>query len=213
MRYDHHFRLNAVFYLSYLLLLAGVGWFQLLFSQADISLWVNQHHHPVADIFFKYFTHLGDGAFCIALGVICFFFSRLKGRLLILAYALSGVLAQILKRFAFPDRPRPAAYFAEILPQIHTVAGVELAHWHSFPSGHTTSAFAVFGFLAFQVSTTWAKVGLLLVAVLVGYSRLYLFQHFLVDVYFGSILGITIAWGIENRGEFRQILKKLFSKA
>ena len=62
----------------------------------------------------------------------------------------------------------------------------------SFPSGHTASCFAAVGALLF----THKKIGipLILFAVIMGLSRMYLFVHFPTDVIAGAALGILMAW-------------------
>jgi membrane-associated phospholipid phosphatase len=57
-------------------------------------------------------------------------------------------------------------------------------------------------------------------AVAVGYSRMYLFQHFLVDVFFGSILGTITALLFDyfltnywNKNPKKWHTKALFSEA
>jgi membrane-associated phospholipid phosphatase len=65
---------------------------------------------------------------------------------------------------------------------------------NSFPSGHTLSAFALYGFLAFSSKNkTVSTVLLLALAVLVAISRVYLLQHFLQDILMGSVLGVGLA--------------------
>jgi membrane-associated phospholipid phosphatase len=65
-----------------------------------------------------------------------------------------------------------------------------VAHADSFPSGHTTSAFALATTIA--IISKDKKIGLFcfILAALTGYSRIYLGQHFLEDVGFGSLLGV-----------------------
>jgi membrane-associated phospholipid phosphatase len=60
----------------------------------------------------------------------------------------------------------------------------------SFPSGHTTSVFALATMLALLEKNKRTNVVYLLVAVAVGYSRIYLGQHFLNDVLMGSTIGM-----------------------
>ena len=187
-------RTNWPFVLPYAVLLFGLGVYQILYRQGIILLEINRYYSFQADVFFKYFTHLGDGVFCISVGILMLFWSRTKGILILLSYAVSGILAQLIKNFGFPKEPRPAEYFAKMMNSLHTVSGVELSHWNSFPSGHTTSAFAFFALIAVWVKHPMLKFLCLSVAVTVAFSRMYLLQHFLVDVYVGSLLGTLTAW-------------------
>ena len=63
----------------------------------------------------------------------------------------------------------------------------------SFPSGHSTTVFALATMLAlFEKNKKW-NILYLLGALGVGYSRIYLGQHFLGDVLVGSGLGMLVA--------------------
>ena len=62
----------------------------------------------------------------------------------------------------------------------------------SFPSGHTGASFAAAAALFFAGSRGWIPVGIL--AVLIGFSRLYLYVHYPSDVLAGALLGIAAGW-------------------
>ncbi len=181
-------RLPRLFLISYFFLWLVAAVFQLLYRQGIIILWVNQHNNALLDLFFKYATHLGDGRFCVAAGLLALCWSYQKSILILLSYAVSGLLSQILKHFF--EEPRPAAYFDGMMNNIHTIPGVELLTSHSFPSGHTTSAFALYTLFAIWTRKSPLSFLWLIPAALAAYSRMYLFQHFLIDVFVGSMLGI-----------------------
>ena len=68
----------------------------------------------------------------------------------------------------------------------------------SFPSGHATSTFAA----AVAVSRMWPRTRLVwwTLAVLIGYSRIYLGHHYPFDVLGGAVIGIAIAlWVLGGR--------------
>lgn len=62
----------------------------------------------------------------------------------------------------------------------------------SFPSGHTGAAFAVAGVFLFNRHP--AAPWLLLAALLMGLSRLYLYVHFPSDVLTGAVVGLFLAF-------------------
>jgi membrane-associated phospholipid phosphatase len=109
-----------------------------------------------------------------------------------LVLTISGGTAQLLKRFVFSDALRPSAFMVD--SDLHFVEGVQLHAHHSFPSGHTTAAFAFFGFAALFLSrrNPLLQVTFAVSAALVGYSRMYLSQHFLEDVVVGMAIGTII---------------------
>jgi membrane-associated phospholipid phosphatase len=70
------------------------------------------------------------------------------------------------------------------------LVGGKIHTWQSFPSGHTMTAFALALFLSILIRNKFWGVLLLILAILVAYSRVYLFQHFPKDVFAGSIFGV-----------------------
>lgn len=183
----------------------GTGLFFLYFWNKDELFWLlNQQHFYPADLFFKYFTHVGDGLTMVIVGVLAIAFGKRKlGVLLILAFLLSGLLAQAVKRIQ--PEPRPGKYFSELRQddRIHRVDGRLLRGNNSFPSGHTTTAFALFTLLALSTQNYRYQLFCFGAALLVGYSRIYLGQHFFKDVFTGAILGyassILLVWLLRNK--------------
>ena len=103
---------------------------------------INSNHNSIADQFFKYFTHYGDGIMWAPLGLFCFFYKRKYFIAVVAVVLISTILAQFLKRVVYPDELRPISYLSETFP-VHQIAGVEMRKIHSFPSGHTTTAFTM----------------------------------------------------------------------
>lgn len=138
-------------------------------------------------------TDLGNAAVLIGLVLLVGLagWARTRGwrplGLLAAAYLGAWVLSGTVKDLTHRSRP-PAAQ--------------AIGHWtgYAFPSGHTTKATAVYGMLAALLAATtprWGrKVALwtvaLLLAGLVGLSRLYLGAHWLTDVLGALTLGA--AW-------------------
>jgi len=170
----------------------------LLYGKADIHLWVNRYNFPFTDFFFKYFTFLGDGIFA-AIFVIVLLFVKFRLSLTVATAAiLAGLVAQFLKRVIFPGIVRPAKFF-ENEYALYFVEGVSIHKSFSFPSGHTASAFAVFFCLIFTTRNRTLQLIYLVLALLVGYSRMYLSLHFLPDIIAGSLIGLgaaLVAYGI-----------------
>lgn len=192
------FQRNIHIYVSYGLFLLFVGCVLLLFTKEHIHLWSNQYHSRGFDLFFKWITHFGDGLFAVFMVLLLLVFSFRRSIMMALSASLAGLLAQFGKRVVFGPVPRPKSFF-EGLSELYFVPGVEVHAQYSFPSGHTASAFAVFMVLILMVHKPMAKWCLFIFAIIVAYSRIYLSQHFLVDIYFGSIIGVisatlSVAW-------------------
>jgi membrane-associated phospholipid phosphatase len=179
---------NAFFLLPYLISLLILAPVLLIFSKPEIHLWINQFNSPFSDWIFKHLTFLGDGLFIILPALVLLFFSLRHFTFLIVAYFSTGLFTQVLKRVFFEDVVRPSRYFQD-LSSLHLVDGVKMLSGRSFPSGHATSAFALFLCLALISTNRYFKLTCFFLAALVAFSRVYLSQHFLIDIYTGSIIG------------------------
>lgn len=160
-------------------------------DKLQLHLFLNGQNNAFADFFFKYYTHVGDGAFALVLLPFLLFFSKMKHLLLaIFSCFFGGMFAQFCKRVFFYGALRPKGFFQEGV--LHIVDGVSPHHINTFPSGHTASGFAFFIFLAFlgKKSPLWQSLCAVL-AILVAYSRVYLSHHFLIDVVAGALVGMA----------------------
>lgn len=134
----------------------------------------------------KAITTAGNGgmiwiALCVIL--ICFKKTRRIGIAAAISLALVGLLNNdIIKPIV--ERPRP--FQQQELELLIAAPG-----GFSFPSGHTSSSFAV----ATAVFLKDKKIGIpaLILAALMGFSRLYFFVHFPSDVFVGMLEGIFVA--------------------
>lgn len=153
---------------------------------------INGNHNEIADQFFKYFTHYGDGLMWAPLGAYCFFYRRKYFIAVVAGVLISTILAQFLKRVVYPDELRPIGFLSENFP-VHIVEGVRMRKVHSFPSGHATTAFAMALIMAYIINNKIWSVILPLFALLAAYSRVYLAQHFPTDILAGMWIGIVSA--------------------
>ncbi len=170
-----------------------LGIILIIWNKAEIHLFLNQYHSVFFDTFFRSVTFLGDGLMILILFIICLFFTFKKTLSLGVSGTMAGLLAQFFKRAVFSDCPRPKAFF-EGISNLYFVPGVDIHTSYSFPSGHAATAFALFISLALFSSNKLVQSCLILLAILTAYSRIYLSQHFLVDIYFGGLLGILVAF-------------------
>lgn len=182
-----------LFFIPYLLILCSCLIIKLIYSREDIYFAVNKHHNDFADYFFIGATAVGDGLFMLLVAIILVLYSYRKAFLMASSFLLTTVVAQVIKRII--RAPRPSLYFTDH-NHIYYVKGVKLLSSNSFPSGHTVQAFTMAVVLAyFARQKGWGFVYLLL-ALFIGYSRMYLSEHFFEDVMAGSIIGTitTIIW-------------------
>ncbi len=187
------FSKNRILFAGYFLILIFCILLLLFMGKKDTHLFLTGIHSVFFDGFMKLLTWLGDGIFMIITGVMLLFKRIRYGLIILCSYLASGLLVQLLKRLVFPGYKRPVAWFHDMGIEIYRIGGVEYYSAFSFPSGHTTTAFTLFFLLAFFVKSNLLKALFLLMAVITGFSRIYLSQHFLGDTVAGSVLGIFIA--------------------
>ncbi|MFD2936044.1 phosphatase PAP2 family protein [Spirosoma flavum] len=182
-------RKNRFFFAPYALLLAVVGILQSFYTQEQLMQWVNSRNSSIADILFPYVTYMGDGIFFVVICILLSVYNWRIGLMALASFVLSSLTSEFFKKIIFLGSPRPLKFFEHSTFNYHIVEGLDIYSYNSFPSGHTITAFAMFGLLAFL--DNWKSRGWfwLSLSVLTGYSRVYLFQHFVEDVFVGSLIG------------------------
>lgn len=163
-----------------LLLMLGLWAFD---ANIAVFLWLNQALQPWGDAWWQHVTVLGDTAILLLILLFC-------GRKpeVVWQFALAALLAilwtQSMKAPLDVLRP-PALLDAS---QFHLIGGA-LQH-HSFPSGHTTTAFVVAGVIALQTRIpAGIRIVILLLATLIGLSRIACGVHWPLDVLGGALGG------------------------
>lgn len=177
----------AVLFSAVIALLLAV--FVLIFGKDQSFLMINGHYSPQADYFFNYVTFLGDGLIWIPLFMYVLIYKRDFFIAIVAALIICTVLTHFGKRVIFADEPRPLRLMQDVARAVPLMAGRD-NYSNSFPSGHTSTAFTFAPLLAFLIRRRFAIYAFPLVAFLVGYSRVYLAQHFATDVLAGIIIGI-----------------------
>ncbi len=181
----------------------------LFLGKIPVFLFFNNDLGKFADSFFEYFTYLGDGLIWIPIAVLFIWKKRQQFVLLISTISMSTLLAQGIKNYIFTAEPRPTSLITD-RSLIHTVEGVELHGFYSFPSGHTTTACCIFLLACLLVPKKWIVPIGLSYALLVGYSRVYLAQHFPLDVGGGLLVGSVSVWlSVFLQNLYNQSLKQL----
>jgi membrane-associated phospholipid phosphatase len=183
-----HFR-NAVLFSIVLALIITV--FLLIYGKENSFLVINRHNSPQFDYLFEYWTYLGDGIIWVPLFAYVLLFKRDYFVSVLTALIICTVLTQFLKRIIFWDDFRPIVVLAN---KVRAIPGYYMNRAHSFPSGHTSTAFTLALLLASIVKRNFWVYAFPLVAFFVGYSRVYLAQHFVTDVLAGVFIGIVSAY-------------------
>jgi len=190
-----------IFFIPYLVILAACLIVKITYSREEIYFAVNSRNFAFGDVIAPYLTDLGNGWTTVILAAVLLLFNYGKGFMMAVTYAVTSILAQIIKHIF--DAPRPILYFHNKLSHIHFVKGVYMLSLHSFPSGHTVTAFSTAVLITYWCKNKFWGLPLLIVAIMVGYSRMYLSEHFFEDVTAGSMIGVIttvflISWLAEK---------------
>lgn len=185
----------GIFLIATALFVALGGWLLAGHDRFVLHQLLNGCHGPIGDRSMPWFTHFADGITVAVVGLVLLLHSYRASLMVLLAAGLSAVLTQVLKHtlFSFADRP---IMFLDRMPDLQLVAGLEQHNHNSFPSGHTTAAFSMCFALCVIIGRPRWALPLALFAMSLGYSRIYLSQHFAADVVAGAAIGTLVGWGV-----------------
>lgn len=176
-----------------------------IFGRDTMFLWLNTNLGQFADTFFSYFTYLAEGWIWIPYLLVLTLLLKKDAAFILINFLSSTLLTQVPKNVIWPNVNRPIASDIPVF-KIHTVPGVEVHTYNSFPSGHTATAFTLFLITVFLFPNKKVLIIGGAYALICGYSRIYLGQHFPLDIAGGiiaALLSVTLSIVIR---------KKLFKK-
>jgi membrane-associated phospholipid phosphatase len=203
---------NKIYFAALLTILFSGAVFLVFNGKEAAFISLNSYHPFYLNVFFINYTFMGDGIFALCLIAMMYFYFKRKQYALALLYSflISGLVSQLLKNLI--SSPRPKLYF-EAGTYLNFINGVTLSGSSGFPSGHTATAFAIATVLALMMKNKKWQLLILPAAALVGYSRIYLAQHFLLDVIagalLGSISGVLAFYIAQNRVNIKIAFKKM----
>ena len=155
----------------------------------EILYLINNLHTPLLDRIMVFLTNLGDAGIIwivIALVLTCMKKTRKCGILMLVSMALGLIIGNVILKNLI-QRARPCWIDTNILLLIPKPTD------YSFPSGHTLASFEA-AIMILLHNKKWG-IPAIIFAILIAFSRMYLFVHFPTDILGGIIIaaGISIA--------------------
>lgn len=181
---------QRVFLIIFGVFFVALGVLLMCFDKAELHLMLSSNHNAFFDVFFKHYTGLCQWAPYVV-GVLLVLYRYSASLLILLSQAIEAVMIYVAKQIY--HAPRPVKWFAENMPEVQLtlVEGVKAHSQFSFPSGHSAAFFAFFFSLSLLTSNRWLQALYCCLAILGCYSRIYLSQHFAVDIWAGSLIGVV----------------------
>lgn len=153
--------------------------------ELSILLYIQENFRGVMDGFWIAVTSLADkGWFWIALGLGLTIFkkTRMTGVMVLVSLAVNGCLTNLILKDLI-GRPRPYTVCPELTTLIPKLTSF------SFPSGHTSVSFSG----AFVLCKKFPKkmgIPAVILATMIGFSRMYVGVHYPTDVLGGILVGV-----------------------
>ena len=160
--------------------------------------------NPVLDGIMPILTHFGDFKFLLLIVIAVILYAQITRRetlkkvaiIALAALLFSDAIAFVLKHMVHEPRPIMSLDNVRLL--------VREDDLNSFPSGHTTSTVAVVTALILNMKELSKKhylildIALVIFAVLIGFSRMYVGVHYPGDVLAGAVIGLIGAFAINH---------------
>ena len=175
---------------------ASALWINQTFAAFDMGITTAVHKlYDLAGGFFTPFFELVSlfgkaGIFLILLSLALLIYkpTRRFGTAMLLGVTIGAIFTNLCLK-VYIARPRPYADESSLFHQLWLTVGQNLESDKSFPSGHTTAAFASMT-PVFILGKPRTKCAAIIFAMLMGIARIYLVVHYPSDVLAGMFVGI-----------------------
>jgi len=185
------------------------------FDQLIISSVADNVGNPSLDLIMQIITESGDSFYMLGFGVLMLLIKKTRrvGITLMILIVLSTLLTGYIKCGIDRDRPDfdyEGAPFPVKISRDTFALFCEGGYDASYPSGHAARAI-IFGIIiGYALSERFPRGSylLLIYPLLVSISRVYVLQHFPMDVIGGTILGVMLAGIMAKKTKLYKIFEK-----
>ena len=170
----------------------------------QLLYWFEGIRNPFLNFIFSAITYLGDEIALMLIAIVLFWCVNKRSGYYMLVSGFFGIIVnQILKLACKIPRPEKIDTRFTIVESAR-----EAAQGYSFPSGHTQNAVTVFGSIFLLAKKTWVKIVAVVIATLVGVSRMYLGVHTIWDVVAAAGCAVIILLVLEELFKNDEIFHK-----
>jgi len=187
----------------------------LSFDQSIISFFSQNVGNPTLDLIMQYITESGDVFNMMGFGILMLIIPKTRriGITLMILIVLSTLLTGYVKCGIDRDRPdfeyEGVPFYVEISRDTYALF-CEGGRDASYPSGHAARAM-IFGIIfGYALSERFPRGAylLFLYPVMISISRIYVLQHFPMDVIGGAVIGIMLTGVLAKRTKLYKIFDK-----
>lgn len=185
------------------------------FDQGVISFFSENVGNPTLDLIMQYVTESGEAVWMLAFAILILVIRKTRriGITLMILIVISTLLTGYIKCGVDRDRPDfeyEGTPFPVPISQDTFALFCEGGYDASFPSGHAARSMIFAIIFGYALSERFPRGAYLmfLYPAMISLSRVYVLQHFPMDVIGGSIIGIMLAGVMAQRTKLYQYFGK-----
>jgi undecaprenyl-diphosphatase len=185
------------------------------FDQNIISFFSQNVGNPTLDIIMQYVTESGEALWMMGFAILMLIIPKTRriGITLMILIVISTLLTGYIKCGVDRDRPdfeyEGAPFPVEISRDTYALF-CEGGYDASYPSGHAARSMIFAIILGYALSERFPRGAylLFLYPVMISISRLYVLQHYPMDVIGGAVIGVLLAGVLAKRTKLYKIFDK-----
>ena len=185
------------------------------FDQSIVSFFAENTGNPTLDIIMQYITESGDVFNMMIFGILMLLIPKTRrvGITLMILIVISTLLTGYIKCGVDRDRPEfeyEGVDFPIEISQDTYALFCEGGFDASYPSGHAARSMIFAIILGYALSNRFPRGAYLLFIypVMISLSRIYVLQHYPMDVIGGAVIGIMLSGVLANRTKLYKIFDK-----